>query len=305
MKKVLITGSEGFTGKHLINFLSNDDQIDLVGIDTKSFSKIRLCQIDLLDQKQTSLTLKTEKPDYIIHLAGINKSNSFEEFYRLNVFTTINILEGIVQNNLNSVKSLFISSSAVYGQTEAKLVSENSELNPINFYGSSKLAMEIVVRQYTKNYNLITYIARPFNLVGPGQDSSFVIPSFIQQLLKIKYGLVEPVINTRNLSSARDFLDVRAAVEAYWLILNSGSMGDVYNISSGKAIEIRLILNTIIDMISIKSPLTINQGKLQPGEIPVLKGDVGKLQELGWRNKLTLEQSFSDLITSIEEKYDK
>jgi GDP-4-dehydro-6-deoxy-D-mannose reductase len=305
LNKVLITGAGGFCGRHLINYLSNIDQLDLVGIDTNSSSDIRLCQVDLLDQKQTSSTLKIEKPDYIIHLAGINKSDSFEEFYKLNVFTSINILEGIIQNNMNSVKSLFISSSAVYGQTRFKQVSEKSALNPINYYGSSKLAMEFVVRQYANNYKLRTSIVRPFNLVGPGQDSSFVIPNFIQQLLSIKHGSTEPVINTRNLSSARDFLDVRDAVEAYWFILNQRSTGGIYNLASGKATKIRTILETIINMIGIQPSVNINEQKPHPGDIPVLTGDVSKLQKLGWKNKVSLKESILDLIMSIEKQYEK
>jgi GDP-4-dehydro-6-deoxy-D-mannose reductase len=304
LKKVLITGSGGFTGTHLIDYLHKNDQLNLVGIDLVPASNIRLCKIDLLNQEQTNSTLKIENPDYIIHLAGVNKSDNFKEFYRLNLFTTINILEGIVQNKLYHVKSLFISSSAVYGKASSDLVSENSDLNPINFYGSSKLSMEAVVRQYAKNYNLKTSIVRPFNLVGPGQDAAFVIPNFIQQLLKIKYGLIDPEINTQNLTSARDFLDVRDAVKAYWTILDQKSVGDIYNIASGTAIKIRTILKNIIDMIDIQSTVTINEQKSLPGEIPVLKGDISRLLKLGWQKKITLERSIFDIITSIERQYE-
>jgi GDP-4-dehydro-6-deoxy-D-mannose reductase len=300
LKKVLITGSEGFTGKHLITYLKKFDQLDLVRLDQKPHSDINFHHIDLLDLKKTISVLKSERPDYIIHLGGINKSNNYQDFFKFNVYTTIHILEAVIQNDLLDTRSLFISSSAVYGQTSAKNVSESSPINPINFYGSSKMSMEIIVKQYSANYNLPTYIVRPFNLVGPGQNPDFVIPHFIIQLLNIKYGKTNPVIKTGNLSSFRDFIDVRDAVAAYWTILSDGSAGEVYNLASGKATEIRVILNNIIDMLDIQTPVTINDQKPSSGDIPILTGDSKKLRNLGWKNHITLDKSISDLISTLE-----
>ena len=165
--------------------------------------------------------------------------------------------------------------------------------------------METVIKQYTTNYDLSTYIVRPFNLVGPGQNIEFVIPNFINQLLKIKYGLAEPVLHTGNLSSARDFVDVRDAVKAYWMILEKGTPGDIYNLSSGKAIPIRDILNKIIEMVKIQASVTIDEKPPLPGEISVLTGDSTKLRKLGWNIKIKLEDSILNMITSQEQQYDK
>jgi GDP-4-dehydro-6-deoxy-D-mannose reductase len=305
LKKVLITGSAGFTGRHLIQYLKNLDHLALVGLDIIATSDIKHHMIDMLDPVSIISVLEQERPDYIIHLAGINKSDSPELYYKCNVFTTINILEGIVKNELFNTKSLFISTSAVYGRATDSLVSESSDVNPINFYGSSKLSMETVIRQYTANYNIQTFIMRPFNLVGPGQSSDFVIPSFIEKLLKIKNGLKTPILNTGNLNSARDFIDVRDAVEAYWIVLNQGTSGNIYNLSSGEAVIIRDILNKIIDMVSTKSAITINEQVPSAGDILTLKGNSSKLRKLGWQNNINLDKSIQDLITSIENHNDE
>ena len=199
MKKILVTGSTGFTGRHLIRYLKQIQNLEVVGLDIRSDTETRFCKVDLLDPDNTRSVLEIERPDYLIHLSGLNKSENAEDFYKLNVFSTINVLDGIVGNNLLNSKLLFISTSAVYGRISDRVVSESSQTNPVNFYGSSKLSMETVINQYTTNFNLSTYIVRPFNLVGPGQNIEFVIPSFINQLLKIKHGLSEPVLHTGNL----------------------------------------------------------------------------------------------------------
>ena len=89
------------------------------------------------------------------------------------------------------------------------------------------------------------------------------------------------------------------------MILEKGNAGDLYNLSSGTAIPIRDILNKIIEMVEIHSTVTIHEKPPLPGEISTLTGDSTKLRNLGWDNKIKLDDSILNMITSLEQQYDK
>ena len=302
MKKVLITGASGFTGQHMIGFLQGFPDLEIVGADLKPVKIIRAYQTDLLDLQKTVVLVGEEKPDYIIHLAGINRAEDFRLFYQYNLFTAVNILEAVNRHKLYETRLLFISSSAVYGRVKDNPVAESAPTAPVNFYGSSKLAMENAVLQYFYNFSLKVHIVRPFNLIGPGQETSFVVPYFTETISAFSSGAGPYLLKTKSLSSARDFVDVRDAVQAYWRVLTGGQPGAVYNVASGRTIVIRDLLALIIEKVGLKDKITIEESSVQTGEIAVISGDIKKIRKLKWTAKTDLKQSLADIIAACKQK---
>src|SRR5262249_11741662 len=107
-----------------------------------------------------------------------------------------------------------------------------------------------------------------------------------------------PVIHVGNLKTQRDFTDVRDVVRAYWLLLERGVPGEVYNISSGRAWSIQEVLDFLVSQSSVR-PITVpeNPARLRPSDVPVLVGDSSRLtRELGWRPEIPFKQTLLDLL---------
>ena len=296
MQKVLITGSSGFTGGHLIHQLSQIPSVQIVGIDLFPKHFITEYKMDILQKKELSRIMNNEQPDVVIHLSGITKSDNFQDYYKSNVYSTINVLDSIVENNLNNCKILLASSSAVYGTTKSPILKEEGILCPINFYGNSKVAMEYVAAQYIRNFSLIINIVRPFNIIGQGQSTSFVIPSFASQLLAIKKNNTNSEINVGNLQAIRDFVDITDVVNAYWQIINSQVQGEIFNIASGKPNRIEDILKEMIRILDLNVKIITDPSRIVKQEIPEQIGDIQKITSLGWRPQISIEESLKKIL---------
>jgi GDP-4-dehydro-6-deoxy-D-mannose reductase len=302
MDKILITGSNSFTAKHFIQYLNRYENIELVGIDRILSKNIKEYKVDLLDYKKVSEVILKERPNYIIHLAGLNKDNDPINFYKSNLFTTINLLESVYRNQLLNTKILLISSSAVYGISSQNEVRETDITAPINFYGNSKIAMEFVAYQYIRNFNLKVNIVRPFNAIGRDQPESFVIPSFIKKLLDIKFNEKQSIIKVGNLTTKRDFIDIDDIVDAYWKILQLDYFGEIYNIGSGKSIGINKVLEKLINLIDVEVKIEIDKNILRKVDIPNLFADISKIKKIDWKPTISLDKSLENMINYNKQK---
>lgn len=184
MKKVLITGIDSFTGKHLSSHLQKAGY-DVYGTSFfKADEKKYQCDITKKDEVQN--VLKVVQPEYFIHLSGISfaaHSNN-EEFYRVNTIGTLNILESFQELNLHPKKIILASSATVYGNQSVELLDESLCPKPTNHYGASKLAMESLAANYFSKLNII--ITRPFNYTGVGQQEQFLIPKIVKHFKEKK-----------------------------------------------------------------------------------------------------------------------
>ncbi|MBQ2526907.1 MAG: GDP-mannose 4,6-dehydratase, partial [Bacteroidales bacterium] len=122
-------------------------------------------------------------------------------------------------------------SSAEYGNItpEDCPLKEERLLTPWTPYGVSKAGVEMLGRQYCLNFDMKIYLPRMFIHVGTGHPPATAIQNFARQLALIKKGLLEPEIHVGNLTSARDFIDVRDGVRAMRLLLDKGNPGEVYD----------------------------------------------------------------------------
>ncbi|MBI5642822.1 MAG: GDP-mannose 4,6-dehydratase [Deltaproteobacteria bacterium] len=314
MRKVLITGIAGFVGSHLAERLRDkgaevwgtllDDKLGNI----EGMEGLNLIQCDLLDRQAVMDAIGRIKPESIFHLAAQSApSLSFKnpgETLKVNIFSTLNIFEAVMESSPESVV-LNVGSGDEYGEVEDKdlPVNETAELRPLNPYAVSKVTQYLLAFQYWKSKGLKTVRCRPFNHYGPRQSEIFVSSEFAKQIAEIEAGIrPEKVIKVGNLEASKDFLEVRDVVSAYEILVEKGEMGSVYNICSGKAIKIREIIDTLISLSNEKIEIFQDPGKKRPSDVKALYGDAGRLKALGWRAEHDLADGLESLLDFWREK---
>lgn len=252
--KALITGVNGFVGKYLSKYLI-DKGYNVYGTvieDDVQMDNVNIKKMNLLNKKEVNETIKSINPDYIYHLAGQSAVGlSWKEptlTMNVNINGTINLLDAVRENNIDT-KVLIIGSSDEYGviKPEDCPIREEKRLNPASPYAISKMAQEEISKLYVSSYKMNLIMVRAFNHIGPMQGKNFVVSDFASKIADIEKG-AEPVIRVGNLEAYRDFTDVRDIVHGYVMLMESGKIGEVYNIGSGNAYKVQEILDILLSL---------------------------------------------------------
>ena len=176
-------------------------------------------------------------------------------------------------------------------------IRETNPLRPLSPYAVSKVAQDMLGYQGWMSWKVDSVRTRAFNHEGPRRGPVFVASDFAKQIADIERGLKPPVIHVGNLEARRDFTDVRDMVKAYWLSLEKGEPGEVYNICSGKAWRIRDMLDLLLTMTKTKIEVREDPARLRPSDVPVLLGDHSKFTDrTGWRPSIPFEQTLADML---------
>ena len=270
--RILLTGAEGFTGRHFIEYASS-----------KGHSVIAL-RSDLMDDEALRPEVLEVAPDAVVHLAAISFVGHADEtaFYAVNVVGTTNLLDAVARLPAKPRRVLLASSANIYGNTEASPISETQQPAPVNHYAMSKLAMEYMARTFQGRLDLV--IARPFNYTGPGQSPSFLIPK-----LALHFAQRARAIELGNLDVEREFNDVRMLCDAYLELLAHGEPGESYNICTGRPHTLRHILDTFRLMTGHTPRIEVNPAFVRANEVHRLCGNPAKLDTLLQRHGTTLE----------------
>jgi GDP-4-dehydro-6-deoxy-D-mannose reductase len=303
--KILITGAAGFVGNHLLNLYKTIPETELF-ITKMQNEEINyegnIYDLDILNKNEVKSLINKIMPDKIVHLAAQSSvSMSWQQpskTIEINVIGVINLLEA-VKSIKNDIKILLIGSGEEYGYiNEGELpIDENNTLRPGNVYAVSKATQNMIGNVYSKAYNMNIVIARPFNHIGPGQKSIFVVSDFCRQVAEIEKGKKEPIIYVGNIEVKRDFTDVRDVVYAYKLLLEKGIRGEIYNIGSGVAIKISELLKILLELSSVKFEVKVNKSKLRPVDIAVIETDINKIyKHTGWKPNITIRNSLRDTL---------
>lgn len=260
-------------------------------------------EIDVRDRARVTRFLERVRPAHVLHLAArtfVPESFGNErETYEVNFFGTLNLLECLRDTDFRGT-FLFISTADAYGHTpENELpIGECRPLRPMNPYSASKAAAEALCVSWAQRSRFKIVIVRPFNHIGPGQDSRFVVSDFACQVIEIKLGLRPPVIETGNLDTTRDFTDVRDVIAAYCMLLERGQSGEVYNVCSGNEVSIRNVLQSLLALSGVAATLTHSQQRERPVQQMRSVGSNQKLRSAtGWTPKILLEQSLRDVLS--------
>jgi GDP-4-dehydro-6-deoxy-D-mannose reductase len=150
---------------------------------------------------------------------------------------------------------------------------------------------------YHQSFGLPVVAVRAFNHTGPGHDRRFVFPSFAAQIAAIEAGHAEPVLQTGDLSPARDFLDVRDVVAAYLGLMDRGENGRIYNVCSGSTLTIGDGLEILLGLSGAAIEVVPDPSRMRPAEIPRLVGDPSLLSKTtGWQPVHAFHDTLRDLL---------
>jgi len=170
-------------------------------------------------------------------------------------------------------------------------------LRPLSPYGVSKVGQDLLGYQYYMSYRMDIVRTRGFNHTGPRRAPVFVCSDFAKQIAEIEKGRREPVICVGNLEAKRDFTDVRDMVRAYFLALEKGESGQVYNICSEKSWSIREVLDLLLGMTEAKISIRRDEARMRPSDVPVLRGDCSRFRkDTGWEPTIPFEQTLRDIL---------
>jgi GDP-4-dehydro-6-deoxy-D-mannose reductase len=309
--RLLITGITGFVGSHLAEFAlaqgmevwgscrwrSKTENIDHIR------DRIQLIECDLRDLSSVQNLLDMAAPDHIAHLAAqsfvASSWHTPAETLTTNVISQVNLLEALRRRNARA-RFLAVGSSEEYGTVldDELPIRETNPLRPLSPYAVSKVTQDLMGYQYFRSYGLPIVRTRAFNHEGPRRGEVFVTSSFAKQIAEIEAGRREAVIHVGNLRAVRDYTDVRDVVRAYWLLLERGVPGEVYNICSGRGWAIQDVLDFLLSQSAV-SPILVKEdpARLRPSDVPVLLGDASRLHEaVAWKPEIPFEQTLTDLL---------
>ena len=268
---VLVTGCNGFTGRHLRTHLRRAGY-RVVGLSYNQTNNSDELQCDITSPEQLDRALASTQPDYVIHLAAISfvTHGNVQEIYQVNLFGTLNLLDAVLRTGLRPRKTIIASSANIYGNPNIEPIGEEVCPAPVNHYGASKLAMEHLVRTYRDRLDIT--ITRPFNYTGPGQARHFLIPKIVSYFREQRRS-----IELGNLDVVRDFCDIRFVVDAYLELMICPAHSDVVNICSGRGIALTEIIETMNAIAGYDIEVRINPELIRRSEIKRLVGDKRRL----------------------------
>lgn len=298
MKTVLVTGSEGFVGSHLIKAL-DESKYEIVATCLPQLlpKKGKYVALDILNLDLTVEIFKQHNPDVVFHLAAISSvAKSFRDrpiAYSTNIAGTANMLEAAKSLN-KEIQFYFVSTCEVYGGGEC--LSEDAPIVLKNPYAISKYAAELICTDY-QNGGMDVVVLRPFTHTGPGQAESFVLPTIAKQISEIEKGKRAPLIELGNIEARREFLNVNDVISAYVLALEKCSGKETYNVAHGSGYAISELVGIFAALSKKEFELKVNPTKMRKNDIPVLFGDGSKFSRLtGWSPKVKIEKTIEDIL---------
>ena len=303
--RCLITGAGGFLGSYLAELMLEKGYAvhGAVHKDSRNLAHISdqmsLLPCDMLDKGQVKAAVLESRPQLIFHLAA--QSLPFvswkdpEHTLEANVLGTLHLLEAVRTSGIKPT-ILLAGSSAEYGFAAPNEVpiAETAPLHPASPYGVSKVAADLLGQLYARTYDLRVICLRPFFIIGPRKVDD-VCSDFARGIVSIEAGR-QAKLAVGNVEATRDFLDVADAIEACWLVAQSGKPGDVYNVCSGMGHSIREILDTLCSLATKPIPVELDPTRLRPSDEPIIVGDNRRLRRLGWSLHVPLAETLARIL---------
>lgn len=314
MKKVLVTGADGFIGSHLTESLLEK------GYDVKAFTyynsfntwgwldtlpKEKLDQIEVFsgDVRDPNGVREAMKGvDQVFHLAALIaipfSYHSPDSYVDTNIKGTLNVLQAA--RDLGTEKIMVTSTSEVYGTAQYVPIDEKHPFQGQSPYSATKIGADRLAEGFYRSFNLPVAIVRPFNTFGPRQSARAVIPTIITQLLagreEIKLGSLTPT---------RDFNYVKDTAAGFIAIAEADkTVGQEINIATQREISIGDLAKEIIAQINPDAKIVCDEQRLRPekSEVNRLLGANAKIKELtDWKQQYTFEQGIAETIAWIRQ----
>jgi GDP-4-dehydro-6-deoxy-D-mannose reductase len=296
--RILVTGANGFVGKHLCAHLR--DRGETVSEAHGPVAGVVAPSLEVTNPAKVRETVEEARPEIVIHLAGLSSvAKSHRDparTFAVNTLGAVHLLAAL-RDAAPKARVLLIGSAEMYGPVPpGTRAAEDSPLRPLSPYAASKVAAEVAGLQFHRATKLEVVAVRPFNHIGTGQAPHFVVPSFARQLAAIREGAAAPVLRTGDLTPIRDFSHVCDVVEAYALLARRGVPGEAYNVCSGEGRTIGSLLDEMLLLSGIEARVEADPERLRPAELPSLVGDPGKLRRLGWAPSRSVGDALRDAL---------
>lgn len=326
MKKFFITGVTGQVGSQFADFLLEHTDFDVVGMmrwqepmdnlyqltdRINKKDRIGIVYADLNDYTSLYRALKSERPDYITHLAAQSyPKTSFDipiETLQTNIIGTANLLEAVRSLKQESGYDPIIhvcSSSEVYGRAKVgESLNEETSFHASSPYSISKIGTDYLGRYYGEAYGLRTFVTRMGTHSGPRRSDVFFESTVAKQIALIEAGLQEPKIFVGNLESVRTYQDARDAIRAYFLLfmaMEEGRVrkGDYFNIAGEEAFKLTEVIEILLEMSSVKNITVVTDpGRLRPIDANYQMFDNTKIRSvINWKPEISARTMFRDLL---------
>ena len=294
--RALVSGSTGFSGRFLLRALRAR------GIEVSAVSQRAdapgVQRIDLTSSAAWAEVLRAIRPDHVFHLSGVMHAPELSSFIAHNSAAAAALLDAIATEKLEPTSLLFVGTAAEYGLVpeSALPVAEIFAAMPRSPYGVSKFAQTQLALDAGRR-GLRVIVARPSNLIGPGMPLSTALGSFARQIREIELGLRAPVLQVGDLSTSRDFIDVRDAVGAYVSLATEGDFAGLVNVSSGEHVAMRWVLDELIAQFGIPVSVQVDSARLRPAEVQKFSASPERLrQAIGSRSWTSLADSLRDMV---------
>jgi nucleoside-diphosphate-sugar epimerase len=261
--RLLVTGASGFTGRYLV-----------AAARARGHEVIAL-QAQLEDRLAVKAEVLQAAPELVLHLAAIAFVGHADAhaFYDVNVIGSVNLLDALASLPQPPRSVLLASSANVYGNCRSSPIAESQAPAPVNHYAMSKLAMEIMGRNYLDRLPL--FFTRPFNYTGAGQSESFVLPKLVAHFARRA-----AAVELGNLDVEREFNDVHFVCDAYLELMERAVPGEVYNICTGQPVTLTAVIALLEQITGHRMQVNVNPAFVRANEIARLCGDPRKLNEL-------------------------
>jgi len=325
-KNILVTGSTGFVGSHMVDFLlQNIKKINiyctkryhLSRLDKVShfYNKVHWIDCDITDPIAVTNMIKKTKPLKIFHFAAESfVSPSWDHpsrFMSVNYNGTLNILDAI-KNFSKNTKIIIPGSGEEYGEVLKKKlpINNNTVLSPVNPYAVTKIAQDLINYVYFKSYGTKVIRTRTFNHEGSRRENVFGISSYAYQIARIEKGLQKPVIKVGILTDKRNFTHVKDITRAYWLASEKCKVGELYLIGNEKKDSIftfKQVLEMLIKL-STKKNIKYKEYKpfVRPTKVPYLIADISKFKKITkWKPVYGIKDILLDTLNYWRDEIDK
>ncbi|WP_234122906.1 NAD-dependent 4,6-dehydratase LegB [Clostridium hydrogenum] len=309
MKKVLVTGADGFIGSHLVEKLLDSGCSVRAFVYYNSFNswgwldtlpKDKLKEIEIVSgdiRDKNGVREAMENVDEVYHLAALIaipfSYQSPDSYVDTNIKGTLNVLQAAKE--LNTKRIMITSTSEVYGSAKFVPITEEHPYQGQSPYSATKIGADKLAEAFYRSFSLPITIVRPFNTYGPRQSARAIIPTIITQLLsgreEIKLGALTPT---------RDFNYVKDTVNGFFEIAKSTkTIGEEVNIATQKEISIKALAEELIRQINPKAKIICDEERIRPkkSEVNRLLGSNEKIKRLtNWSPKFTFEEGIKETI---------
>jgi len=311
VKTVLVTGAEGFLGSHLTQHLHNRGYEVVAGVRNRArklayergHGKALVC--DVADAINVARAIASVCPDGVVHLAGT--SHAYEASseplvaYQSIVTAWANVLDG-VRRACPRARVVMASTCEVYGNVghDGRALNEETTPEPINTFGSLKIAAESIAHTFYRDYHLNVTIARPFHYIGAGMCDRFFFGSVAKEIAEWDSSTHGDQLQLPDLDCRRDITHVQDVAEAYERLLCDGVPNEVYNICAGQSRTVREIVQAMIS--NADRPITLSDlPASNDHQIRALCGDNSRLcDQLGWRPTRNADEAAADLLRTFQ-----